>query len=284
MLGRLVALVTIWAVALVVLFWGRLPSRWRRVFALFTSALGVVFLLLALNSEGSRESATVGSFLMGSPYVAGKVSAAASLPYYVVTGVLFALGFLGLAAGDTLAISLSQRYFLNAVVLSWAVTALRVVLEKAAAPEGWSYLVGIVWLPPVVGAYFALSLHREGRGFKDLVLYLLGYALAVRGAVALLMIVASSFRLGTHYDVSQVTDVAFMGRSYTFEPQSARGILTLTFFSQLFFWPIVTIVSGLIGAGVARLLAWASRKESIPPRGISETLLVLAATARILNP
>jgi hypothetical protein len=265
MLGRLLALMATWAVALVVLFWGRLPSRWRRVCGIFTSACGVVFLVLAMNSEGLRESSTVGAFLMGTPYVAGKVSASASLPYYVVTGVLFALGFLGLAAGDTLAISLSQRYFLNAVVVSWGVTALRVVLEKAAAPETWTQLVGIVWLAPVVGAYFALNLKREGRGLKDLVLCLLGYAFAVRLAVALLMIVASSFRLGTHYDVSQLTEVPFMGRTYTFEPQSVRGILTMTVFSQLFFWPIYTLLSGLLGAAIARLLAWAWPEDRLRP-------------------
>lgn len=265
MLGRFLALMATWAVALVVLFWGQFPSRWRRVFALFTSACGVVFLVLAMNSEGLRESPTVGSFLMGAPYVAGKVSASASFPYYVMTGVLFALGFLGLAAGDTLAMSLSQRYFLNAVVVSWVVTALRVVLEKAAAPAGWTQLVGIVWLAPVVGAYFALNLKNEGRGFKDLLLHLLAYALAVRLPVAILMIVASTFHLGTHYDVSQLSEVPVMGRTYTIEPQTAGGILTMTVFSQLIFWPIYTLLSGMIGAGIAQLLAWAWPEDKLRP-------------------
>ena len=92
---------------LVFLFWGRLPFRWRRVLAVLTSAGGVFFLVLALNTEGLRESPSVGSFLIGTPYVSGTVSASASLPYYVVTGVLLALGFLGLAAGDEV-VSLSR--------------------------------------------------------------------------------------------------------------------------------------------------------------------------------
>jgi len=267
MIGRILALVATWGVAFVVLFWGRLPFRWRRVCALFTSACGVFFLILALNTEGLRESSSVGSFLMGTPYVSGTVSASASLPYYVVTGVLLALGFLGLAAGDEIVLFLSRRFFLNAVVLSWVVTAMRAVLEKAAAPEAWARLVGVTWLPPVVGAYFALSLKSTGRGFKDLVLHLAGYAFAVRGAVALLMIVASTLQLGTHYDVSQLNRVPFLGRTYAFEPASPRGIMLITVVSQLVFWPVYTVLSGLIGAGIARLLSWAWKgEERLPAR------------------
>ena len=247
--------------ALVVLFWPSLPLHWRRVLAVLTSAFGVFFLVLALNSEGLRESPSVGTFLIGTPYVSGTVSASASLPYYVVTGVLLALGFLGLAAGDEAVGALSRHFFLNTVVLSWAVTALRAVLEKAAAPEAWARLVGVTWLAPVVGAYFAFSLKSRGRGFKDLVWYLLAYAFAVRGVVALLMIVASTLHLGTHYDVSRLTEVGFLGRTYSFEQASAQGILVITVVSQLVFWPLYTVLSGLIGAGIATLLGWAWKGE-----------------------
>jgi hypothetical protein len=265
MLGRILALLATWGAALVVLFWGRLPFRWRRLFALLTSAAGIVFLVLALNTEGLRESPTVGYFLLGAPYVAGKASASASLPYYVVTGVLLALGFVGLAAGDAFVLSLARRPFMNAVGLSWAVTALRVVLEKAAAPDAWARLVGITWLAPAVGAYLALSLKSAGRGFRDLLLHLLGYALAVRGGIAVLYVLASTLRLGTHYDISQLADVGFLGRIYAFEAGSLRGILAVTFVSQFVFWPIYTVLSGLIGAGIAELLVGAYRGDRVPP-------------------
>jgi hypothetical protein len=264
-MGRILATLTTSgaaaAVAFVVLFWGRLPFRWRRVLAMLTSAAGVAFLVLALNTEGLRESPSMGSFLIGTPYVSGTVSASASLPYYVVTGVLLALGFLGLAAGDDVVSTVSRRYFLNAVVLSWAVTVLRAVLEKAAAPASWAWLVGVIWLAPVIGAYFAVNLRAEGRGFKDLVLQLLGYAFAVRGAVALVMIVTSTFHLGTHYDVSGLSQVDFLGWTYAFEPASVRGMLVITVVSQFLFWPIYTVFSGILGAAIARLLssAWSER-------------------------
>ncbi|HEY6547835.1 MAG TPA: hypothetical protein VI589_08005, partial [Vicinamibacteria bacterium] len=250
MLSRILALIGTWGAALVVLFWGSLPFRWRRVFALFTSACGVAFLLLGLQTEGLRESPTVGSILMGAPYVAERVSASASLPYYVVTGVLLALGFIGLAAGDGFVLELSRRPLLNAVLFSWAVTGLRVVLEKAAAPEPWARLIGITWLAPVVGAYFALCLKSEGRGLKDLLLRLAAYAFAVRGAVALIMIVASAFQLGTHYDVSRLGDVYFLGRRFHLEAGAWQTSLSIAGFSQLVFWPIYTVLSGLVGAAV----------------------------------
>jgi hypothetical protein len=265
MLGRVLALLLTWGAALVVLFWGRLPFRWRRLFALFTSAAGIVFLVLALNTEGLRESPTVGYFLLGTPYPAGKASAAASLPYYVATGVLLLLGFVGLAAGDAFVLALARRPFLNAVGLSWAVTALRLVLEKAAAPAAWTHMVGITWLAPVVGAYFAVVLRSAGRGFQALLRHLLGYAFAVRGAVAALMIVASSLKLGTHYDISQLTDVGSLGRLYAFEAGSLGGMLAITFVSQLVFWPVYTVLSGLVGAGIARVLMGAYRGDKLQP-------------------
>jgi hypothetical protein len=183
----------------------------------------------------------------------------------VVTGVLLTLGFVGLAAGDGLALLLARRHFLNAVLVSWMITALRVLLEKAAAPESWARLVGVTWLAPVVGAYFALNLKREGRSFRDLLLRLVGYAFAVRGLVAVVMVAASALRLGTHYDLSRLAEVGLLGRTYHFEPGSLGPILTITAVAQLVFWPIYTVLSGLVGAGIARLLLWAWPGDRLRP-------------------
>ena len=261
MLGRIVALVASWALAFVWLSWGALPIRWRRTLALLTSGAGVLFLVLAIRAEGQHESPTVGVFLWGTPYVTAKVTAAASLPYYVVTGVLLVLGFVGLLAGDGPGLGLSRRCLANAVALSWLVSALRFVLEKSAAPESWTQLVGITSLAPVVGAYFALALKREGKGRRALLSSLLLYALAARGAVALLMLTTSALQLGTHYDVSSLGELRFLGRDYAFTPGSAGQILFVTLVSQGVFWPAYTVLSGMIGGGMARGLAWAWRRD-----------------------
>ena len=80
--------------------------------------------------------------------------------------------------------------------------------------------VGITWLAPVVGAIFLRNARDEGKGFRAVLVWLTAYALASRGAVALLMVVASTWRLGSHYDLSRVTDVSFWGDVHWFVPGS----------------------------------------------------------------
>jgi hypothetical protein len=255
MLGQVFALQVAWILALPVLLWGRLPHHWRRALALVTSASGLLFLVLALGSEGSRESPATAVFLLGQPYAVGKVEASASLPFYVLTGACLLVGFTALVASDELAHATRTRWLATAIVLSWLVTLLRFVLEKVAAPPLWTQFMGVVWLAPVVGACFWLS--ARGQGLGALVRALAAYAYATRGAVALMMVVASAFRLGTHYDVTYLTRVTFFDRTFSFEAGSAAQILTITAIAQLVIWPVYTVVSGLLGAGLARLVTWA---------------------------
>ena len=63
--GWYTSVLAIWLVAGTALAWGWLPGRWRRLVAILTSAAGLGFLLVAVNSEGLREAPTVGVFLMG---------------------------------------------------------------------------------------------------------------------------------------------------------------------------------------------------------------------------
>src|ERR671922_1999241 len=74
------------------LWWGTLPPRLRRLVALAASAAGVVFLTIALGTAGQRETATMGSFVLGPGYVSGHAAASASLPYYVITAVCLLAG------------------------------------------------------------------------------------------------------------------------------------------------------------------------------------------------
>jgi len=268
-LAQALKLVVIWIIGALVLAWGRLPPPWRSGLALLASATGVVFLVLGMNSEGMREAPTMAVVLLGTPYVTGWASASASLPYYVATAACLLAGSLGLAVGDELAALLRRRWLLSAVVVSLLVTALRFLLEKAAAPVSWTMAVGIVWLAPVVGAYFAVSLRDEGKGLRHVARALVAYALVVRGAVAGLMVAATTLRLGSHYDLSPLVRLPLLGRVREFEAGSLNQILTLGVLPQLLVWPLYTIAAGLLGAWVvvrldprARRIRGGMRRES----------------------
>lgn len=260
--SRLIALPLFWGAAAVLLWWGRLPGEIRRAIALASSAIGLIMLMLALNTEGQREAPTTAEFLLSGRYVTGHVSASASLPYYVITAVCLLLGTAGLVVPDHQARRLDGHWFAAAVALSLAVTALRFSLEKVAAPTAWTNAVGITWLPPIVGAYFLLHLRERGLGVGSLALRLLAYALLVRSAVTLLMVAATANRLGSHYDLSGFTSVRvpLTGAIHHFAPGSWEQIAFLGAVPQLTLYVAHTVVMGLLGAGLFAV-ASAARKQ-----------------------
>jgi len=249
----------VWPAAALALYWGRLSGRWRRAVALFTSVAGITALVVALSAHGQRETLTTGQFLLGGAYVTGHASASASLRYYVATAVCLLLGTAGLAVPDETAGKLRRHWVGTAIGLSLVITGIRFALEKVAAPMSWTNPVGITWLAPVVGAVFLRSARDEGKGFRTVLRALIAYALASRGAVALLIVIASTGRLGSHYDLSQVTDVWFWGRLHQFEPGSGRQMLYLGVLPQLTFWVAYTVVTGLMGAALAAAVLSARR-------------------------
>lgn len=254
----------IWLLTAALLWWGRLPASWRRTLALLASGAALGFLVAAMNTEGVREAPTVAVYLGGSPYVTERASASASLPYYVLTGICLLLGTAGLAVGDETARRIGDRWMATAIVVSLLITGARFLLEKVAAPRMWTWSVGVTWLAPVVGAFFALNLRGEGKGLRHIAGALLLYGLAVRGAVASLMVVASTLKLGSHYDVSSVVRISnpITHAISEFEPGSFRQVLQLGVVPQLFFWPVYTLVAGLVGAGVAVLVLWAAQQSA----------------------
>jgi hypothetical protein len=259
-LGRIGTVLGVWVAGAALLWWARLPGPWRRALALATSGAGLVFLILALNTQGLRESASTAVFLMGRPYVTEQVSASASLPYYVATALCLLLGTAGLALSEDAARVVRERWLATAIVLSLAVTATRFWLEKVAAPPAWCYAVGITWLAPVVGAFFALNLRREGKARAALAEALLLYGIAVRAAVAALMVAASMLRLGSHYDVSALAWVQnpFTGRVYHFVPGSFSQVWSVGVIPQLAVWPVYTVLAGMLAAALAFDVAWAT--------------------------
>lgn len=241
--------------AALLLFWSSLPPRWRRAAALLASVAGLASLVIALNSEGLRETPSTAVFLLGTPYVTSQAEASAGLPYYVLTGLFLMLGTLGLALGERGAEVLAGRPMTAAVGVSLLVLFVRFLLEKAAAPEPLAHLFGVVWLTPMVGAFFWFRQPLPRRvGYVAGRLFL--YGLAVRGAATAIYLAATLLRLGSHYDISSLTNVRTpWGTSYQFVSGSLSQIATLVLVPQLVIWPVYTVVSGLIGVAVATVLS-----------------------------
>ena len=98
------------------------------------------------------------------------------------------------------------------------------------------------------------------KGLTGLAAVLLLYGLAVRSAVAALMVVASTQRLGSHYDVSALVAVRnpFTGHIYHFVPGSFSQVWSIGVIPQLAVWPIYTVLAGLLGAALALGAVWAA--------------------------
>jgi hypothetical protein len=249
---RSLVAVAVSAVALVLLCWPRMSGPRRRMVALVCSGVGLVFLVLALQTEGQREAPTTTRFLLGEGFVSGQASASASLPFYVATAVCLLLGTVGLALPDESARRLDGHWLGVAVALALAVTAVRFLLERVAAPPNWTYPVGISWLGPPIGAFFLWRLREERRGLRGLLASLLIFALMARGAVAALMAASTFLRLGTHYDLSRLVRVRmpFAPDAVPFAPGSWEQVMLLAVLPQLTFWVVFTLLTGLAGAAI----------------------------------
>jgi hypothetical protein len=245
-----------WALAVLMHWWPRLPARWRRPLSVATSAAGIAFLVAAVRAEGVRESALTSTVVLGPAVLTARASASASLYYYVLTAFCLLLGFAGLAFGEVLSRWLMPRPLASSVAVAWLVTAARFLLEKSAAPGPLVQAMGVTWFAPVAGAYIATGLGPGWPGLRPLARALLAYALLVRGLVALVGVVATRLSLGTHYDVSALTSVpvALTGAVYTFAPGGWPQLVGLTLLPQLVFWPLFTVVAGLLGGALASRL------------------------------
>jgi hypothetical protein len=264
-----VTAVLAWALAWLMHWWPRLPSRWRRRISVATSVAGVAFLIAGTEAEGLREAPTTAMVVLGATSLTGTSSASASLYYYVLTAACLLLGFAGLVFGDPLARFLSHRWLLSAVAVAWLVTVVRFLLEKSAAPALFTQAVSVTWAVPVAGAFFAFSLAGEGAGIRVLAHVLVRYAYLVRGFVALVGTLATRLRLGTHYDASPLLRLPLLGTDtvQVFEGGSWSQVLWLTLVPQLLIWPVFTVVVGLLGGALVRRLrpAPARRPASVPP-------------------
>jgi hypothetical protein len=84
------------------------------------------------------------------------------------------------------------------------------------------------------------------------------------------MLVATTWRLGSHYDLSPLVRVwdPFAGGVREFEPGSPAQFLGLGLLPQLVAWTSYTIVSGMLGASLAWLLVRGKRPPLPQARGV----------------
>jgi hypothetical protein len=137
-------------------------------------------------------------------------------------------------------------------LITLAVTLLRLVGEFMNLP-GWlaskeaggaGALIGIAWLAPVFGVYFATKLaHAPGKLWKSLLKTLFAYGLAARLPVILIMGLAIFGNWGTHYDAFP-PDMADMTPMMKF---LFGGVIT-----QIVFWVCIwTVGTGMIAGLIA---------------------------------
>ena len=228
-LDEWLAILAAWFAATAVLSWSRWPARARAAAGLLMSALGLVFVVVALRTEGVDEASSRAVYIAGPAYITDQASAAASQKYYILAGLCLMLGTTALAVNEAGARWLTRNWISVAIGYSLTVSGLRFLLERAAAPQPLSYAVGITWLAPLIGVFFAVNIRREGDGGLRLLRAVAIYGLATRAAVAALVAIATRLELGSHYDVSALTRVrSFLsGREYVFEPASWRQIVEL---------------------------------------------------------
>lgn len=238
-----------WALGGLMHFWPRLPGRWRRPVSVATSAAGLAFLVAGTASEGLREVETTSLVVLGPSYLTGTSSASASLHYYVLTAVCLLLGFAGLAFGGSLSRWLKRHWLSSATAVAWLITLIRFLLEKSAAPHLLTQVVGITWMAPVAGAFFAVCLRDEGRSLRELFRHLVAYAFLARGFVVLVSVLATRLQLGTHYDVSPLVRIMLRltGSEAIFAAGSWSQLFWLSFVPQLVVWPVFTVAAGLAG-------------------------------------
>jgi len=122
-------------------------------------------------------------------------------------------------------------------------------------PGGLGALIGISWLPPILGVYFAFKLaSAPGKLWKNLFKTLFLYGLAARIPVIIIMALAIFGNWGTHYD-------AFAPGVYT-DLSPFMKLLLGGLIPQLLYWFMIwTVGFGMLTGLVASLISSKLRRR-----------------------
>jgi hypothetical protein len=148
------------------------------------------------------------------------------------------------------------KLILTPAVITLLITLLRLAAELMNLPSwlankhagGLGALIGISWLPPILGIYFARKLMGSaGKLWWKLLKTLFLYGLAARIPVIIIMGFAIYGHWGTHYDTFPPGSLAAAG--------PARQFLLGGVLIQLVWWVIIwTVGSGMVTGLIASLL------------------------------
>jgi hypothetical protein len=160
--------------------------------------------------------------------------------------------------------SLPLRSLVVPAVITFVITLLRLTGELMGGPRrlfgdatGGGALVGIVWLVPVFGVYFAWKLAREGSsaGAGRTVAHALAAVVLVMGAGALAGLV---LRLGQYamFGVIVLAGLAAAGIAYRGWPALGRTLLVYGLLARI---PVALVMLAAVLAG------WRTHYNSPPP-------------------
>ena len=133
----------------------------------------------------------------------------------------------------------------QAIKLSLVIIVFRIYFEKLGVPPNVAMLIGVIWLIVPLSVFFGLEAAKAGSQRKFWT-WLVGYAWGIRVWILALMLLATYFHLGTHFDNSSVTSYTVFGEVEEVETGSWDQYRNLIVFPQMLLWPAVTIVAGFV--------------------------------------
>jgi len=136
---------------------------------------------------------------------------------------------------------------------------LRVYFEKLGVPLSVATFFGIIWLIIPFAVYFGVEAAKVGSQ-KKFWGWLFSYAFGVRAFIIIVMLIATYFQLGTHFDNSSITIFSVFGKAQAVEAGSWEQYRNLILFPQLFLWTSVTLLAGLIFGWPSYLIVSRRRK------------------------
>jgi hypothetical protein len=240
-------------VSWVVLRWKSLPAAIQIWTSKILFAIGLACFAAAPFAKGSYSAQVILHIGGPNPHQVENIQRT-----YMLLGFGVGLALLGMAAlahwGDRLPWKSPVG---QAVKLTVVLILLRAYCEKLGVPQSLAMFIGIIWLILPLAVYFgneAAKTASQATFWR----WLVGYTFTIRIFVLVIMVLATHFHWGTHFDNSSVTSYRLGGTIYHVESNSWEQYGNLIIFPQLVLWPLVTLAAGVVFGLPAYLLARSS--------------------------